>query len=410
MSKYLLKLTSYQKITLNNWVNNNTRETLKRSIKKTHVDLGAFILLFSLILFSVPIYATQSSNLPISTSTEESLVTVYQNSYKSVVEIFTIWPNKGTAGQGTGFVYGNYIVTNAHVVISKGEVGIVDVTFWDGTNYEAKVLGADTLTDLAVLKLPQEADRKLVSLPIGDSSALKVGERVVAIGSPQGFTSSMATGIISAVGRLSSQVYETASKKLEQPLGSLVSSNPDMIQTDTAINHGNSGGPLLNTRGEVIGVCDLGLADVNIVGINFAIPINTVKKVVPSLITNGKFDHPWLGVGGTSVNAAIARELGLADSRGFLVAGVQPGSPAEKAGIQGGDRTTIVRGTEVTLGGDIIINVDGKPVRSINDILVHMLRNKIVGENLDLTIIRDGQLGHLNVVLEPLPENLKPSL
>ncbi len=371
---------SDQEIILNKWFNDIMGEKL-RSIRKAHADLGPFILLFSLVLFSVPVYATQTSNSLVSSS-EENLATVYEKSYKSVVEIFTIWPNKGTAGQGTGFVYNNYIVTNAHVVLNEAEVGIVDVTFWDGINYEARVLGTDTLTDLAVLELPQEADSKLVSLPIGDSSALKIGERVVAIGSPQGFTSSMATGIVSALGRLSSQVYETAAKELEQPIGALISSNPDMIQTDTAINHGNSGGPLLNTRGQVIGVCDLTLADVNVVGINFAIPINTVKKVIPSLITNGKFDHPWLGVGGTSVNAAIARELGLADSRGFLVAGVQPGSPAEKAGIQGGDRTTIVRGAEVTLGGDVIINVDGKPVRSINDILVHMLRNKIVGENL----------------------------
>jgi S1-C subfamily serine protease len=252
-----------------------------------------------------------------------------------------------------------------------------------------------------------------VPLPIGDSSTLKIGERVVAIGSPQGFTSSISNGIVSALGRLSSQVDETAASQSEQPgqpTGGLASSNPDLIQTDTAINHGNSGGPLLNMRGEVIGVCDLSLVDFNIVGINFAIPINTAKKVVPSLITDGKFDHPWLGVGGTSVTAGITEELGLADSRGFLVVGVQAGSPAEKAGIQGGDRTAIIRGAEITVGGDVIINVDGKPVRSINDILVHMLRNKIVGENLELTIIRNGQLQQLDVPLEPLPENLKPPL
>jgi serine protease Do len=220
----------------------------------------------------------------------------------------------------------------------------------------------------------------------------------------------MSTGIVSALGRLSSQVDETVASQAEQPVQALVSSNPDLIQTDTPVNHGNSGGPLLNMRGEVIGICDLALIDFNIVGINFAIAINTAKKVVPSLITNGKFDHPWLGVGGTSVTAGIAKELELADSRGFLVAGVQPGSPAERAGIRGGDRTTIIRGTEVTVGGDVIINVDGKPVRSINDILVHMLRNKIVGENLKLTIVRDGQIQQLDVALEPLPENLKPQM
>jgi S1-C subfamily serine protease len=389
--------------------NNIMEKRLKSYIKKTHAELILFILLISLSLLSVPFYATASLNLGTSSS-DENPAPVYENSYKSVVEIFAMWPNQGTAGQGTGFVFGNYIVTNAHVVISKAEVGLADVTFWDGTNYEATVLGWDTLTDLAVLELPPEAETKLVPLPIGDSSTLKIGERVVAIGSPKGFTSSMSTGIVSALGRLSSQVLATAASELEQPPQALVSSNPDMIQTDTAINHGNSGGPLLNMRGEVIGVCDLGLASYDIVGINFAIPINTVKKVVPPLISNGKFEHPWLGIGGTAVTAGIAKELGLADSRGFLVAGVQPGSPAEKAGIQGGDRTAVIRGTEVTVGGDVIINVDGKPVRSINDILVHMLRNKIVGENLELTIVRDGQIVQLNVELEPLPENLKPPL
>jgi S1-C subfamily serine protease len=384
---------------------------IKNAIEITHTDLILFIVLISLILFTGSIYATPSSDIP--PSSDDDPAAVYEKSYRSVVEVFTTWPNQGAAGQGTGFVFGNYIVTNAHVVIKQGEVGLADVTFWDGTNYEASVLGSDTLTDLAILELPQEADSKLVPLPIGDSSTLKIGERVVAIGSPQGFTSSISNGIVSALGRLSSQVDETAASQSEQPgqpTGGLASSNPDLIQTDTAINHGNSGGPLLNMRGEVIGVCDLSLVDFNIVGINFAIPINTAKKVVPSLITDGKFDHPWLGVGGTSVTAGITEELGLADSRGFLVVGVQAGSPAEKAGIQGGDRTAIIRGAEITVGGDVIINVDGKPVRSINDILVHMLRNKIVGENLELTIIRNGQLQQLDVPLEPLPENLKPPL
>ena len=191
----------------------------KSNIKKTHAGLLLFFVLISLIIFPISIHATASSNITPS-SAEENPVTVYEKSYKSVVEIFTIWPNQGASGQGTGFVVGNYIVTNAHVVISQAEVGLADVTFWDGTNYEATVLGSDTLTDLAVLELPPEAESKLVPLPIGDSSTLKIGERVVAIGSPQGFTSSMSTGIVSALGRLSSQVDETAASQSEQPVPS----------------------------------------------------------------------------------------------------------------------------------------------------------------------------------------------
>lgn len=338
------------------------------------------------------------------------LADIYKKAHKSVVEIFSIYPNQGTGGMGTGFVFGEHIVTNAHVVLHNGEIGTVDVTFSNGNTYEAKVLGTDTLVDLAVLDLPEEADSELVSLPIGDSSTLEIGDRVLAIGSPSGFTSSMSTGIVSALGRLSSQLREAGAAALELKLDPILSANPDMIQTDTAINHGNSGGPLLNMRGEVIGVCDLGLASADFEGLNFVIPSSTVKKVIPSLISNGSFDHPWLGIAGTSVTAGIARELRMSEPRGFLVAAVADGSPAQKAGIQGGDTTAVIRGYKVTMGGDVIVSIDNKPVRNVNDVLVHLLRNKIVGETVLLTILRDGQTREVNVLLEALPQNLKPPL
>ena len=398
---------------------------------KSFIGLAIFVVLISSIISSSPVTVNsqlltsvqnnqiESSNNVTTLEPDPSMATgkfpyntnladIYERTQKSVVEIYSMFPNLGKAWKGTGFVLGKNIITNAHVVRNQAEIGIVDVTFSNGKSYDAKVLGTDTLIDLAVLALPEEANSELVPLSLGDSSTLKIGEQVVAIGSPGGFTSSMSTGIVSALGRLSSQVHVQAAKEKEIQLDSVISANPDMIQTDTAINHGNSGGPLMNMKGEVIGVNDLGLATLNYEGLNFAIPSNTVKKVIPSLISKGLFDHPWFGVGGMSVTSGIARELQMAEAYGFLVVMVAAGSPAEKAGIRGGDRTTIIKGQKVTLGGDVVVKIDDKRVRNVNDLLVYLLRNKIVGENLKLTIIRDGQIQQVEVLLEALPPHLKP--
>ena len=292
---------------------------------------------------------------------------------------------------GSGFVYDNngHIITNNHVVSGGGRL---DVTFLDGTVYRASLIGSDPFTDLAVLYVGEVPPEKLVPLPLADSSAIRVGEQVAAIGNPFGLSGSMSAGIISGVGRLIPA----------QEAGDF--SIPDVIQTDAPINPGNSGGPLLNMRGEVIGINSAIYSTTGqFAGVGFAIPSNTMGKVVPSLITAGSFHHPWLGVAGRDMTPGIAERLGLEEPRGFLVMEVVAGSPAEAAGIKGGDMDATIESVPTRLGGDVIVSIDNKMVRKIDDILVYLQREKAVGDELQLTILRDGQEMNITAVLGARP-------
>ncbi|HEV8404421.1 MAG TPA: trypsin-like peptidase domain-containing protein [Nitrososphaera sp.] len=311
---------------------------------------------------------------------------------KSVVQITdSDETNPGDSRLGSGFVYDNngHIITNNHVVSGGGRL---DVTFLDGTVYRATLIGSDPFTDLAVLYVKEAPKEKLVPLPLADSSKMRVGEEVAAIGNPFGLSGSMTAGIISGLGRLIPS----------QEAGDF--SIPDVIQTDAPINPGNSGGPLLNMRGEVIGINSAIFSTTGqFAGVGFAIPSDTMAKVVPSLITTGSFQHPWLGVAGRDMTPGIADHLGLKEPRGFLVMDVVAGSPAEKAGIRGGDEDATIDGVPVKLGGDVIIGVDNKTVRKIDDILVYLQREKTVGDELQLTILRDGQQMHITPILGARP-------
>ncbi|MGI0048831.1 MAG: S1C family serine protease [Nitrososphaera sp.] len=292
---------------------------------------------------------------------------------------------------GSGFVYdtNGHIITNNHVVSGGGRL---DVTFPDGTVYRASLIGSDPFTDLAVLYLEDVPPEKLAPLPLADSSAIRVGEQVAAIGNPFGLSGSMSAGIISGLGRLIPA----------QEAGDF--SIPDVIQTDAPINPGNSGGPLLNMRGEVIGINSAIFSTTGqFAGVGFAIPSNTIDKVVPSLITSGSFRHPWLGVAGSDMTPGIADRLGLEEPRGFLVMEVVAGSPAEQAGIRAGDEDATIDGVPIKLGGDVIVGVDNKTVRKIDDILVYLQREKAVGDELQLTILRDGQEMQITAVLGARP-------
>ena len=292
---------------------------------------------------------------------------------------------------GSGFVYDDngHIITNNHVVNGGGRL---DVTFLDGTVYRASLIGSDPFTDLAVLYVDEVPKEKLVPLPLADSSGISVGDQVAAIGNPFGLSGSMTSGIVSGLGRLIPS----------QEAGSF--SIPDVIQTDAAINPGNSGGPLLNMRGEVIGINSAIFSTTGqFAGVGFAVPSNTMAKVAPALITQGSFTHPWLGVSGTDMTPGIAEALGLDEPRGFLVVDVVSGSPAERAGIQAGNREATIDGRPIELGGDVIVAVDGKPVRKIDDILVYLQREKGVGDNLELTVLRDGKLRDITAVLGARP-------
>jgi serine protease Do len=310
---------------------------------------------------------------------------------------------------GSGFVYDKegHIITNNHVV--AGGSGDLDVTFLDGTVYDARLIGSDPYSDLAVLKVEEDVPRdKLVPLPLGNSSTLKIGQPVAAVGNPFGLSGSITEGIISGLGRSlpSSVPQDPTIPQLDVP--SLPAppafSIPDIIQTDAAINPGNSGGPLLNTRGEVIGINTAIFSNTgSYSGVGFAIPSNMIQKVVPSLITTGSYTHPYIGITGLDITPEIAEAMGLQEARGFLVTDVIKGGPSDRAGIHGGYIVTNINGTEIELGGDVILEIDNKTVRTINDILTYLNTQKKVGDIVQLTVLRDGQLQEIPVTLAARP-------
>jgi S1-C subfamily serine protease len=327
---------------------------------------------------------------------ELTLPDLFTSAEKSVVQITDSNEASADSRLGSGFVYDNngHIITNHHVVNGGGRL---DVTFLDGNVYRARLIGSDPFTDLAVLYVQEVPADKLLPLPLADSSKIRIGEQVAAIGNPFGLSGSMTAGIVSGLGRLIPS----------QEAGSF--SIPDVIQTDAPINPGNSGGPLLNMRGEVIGINSAIFSTTGqFAGVGFAVPSDTVAKVIPALITTGSFNHPWLGVSGTDMTPGVAEALGLEQPRGFLVVDVVSGSPAERAGIQGGDSESVIDGRPIELGGDVIIGIDDKPVRKIDDILVYLQREKSVGDNLKLTVLRDGQVQDVIAVLGARP-NLQES-
>jgi S1-C subfamily serine protease len=331
-------------------------------------------------------------------NSEMALPDLFEHVEKSVVQITdSVQSNPANSRLGSGFVYDNngHIITNYHVV-NGGGGDRLDVTFLDGTVYRATLIGSDPFTDLAVLYVADAPKDKLAPLPLANSSATRVGEQVAAIGNPFGLSGSMTAGIISGVGRLIPS----------QEAGDF--SIPDVVQTDAPINPGNSGGPLLNMRGEVIGINSAIFSTTGqFAGVGFAIPSNTIAKVVPSLVTTGSFKHPWLGVSGTDMTPGIAEALGLKEPRGFLVVGVVDGSPAAKAGIHSGEKDATIDGRPIKLGGDVITAIDGKVVRKIDDILVYLQREKSVGDNLKLMVLRGGQEQEVNVMLGARPNSLE---
>ena len=328
----------------------------------------------------------------IQTSSKFSLMEIFEKTEASVVQVNVrsadgrIMPGN----MGSGFVYSDdgYIITNNHVIDNAEKVTI---TFLDGESYIAQIIGTDSDLDLAVLKV-QTGSTYLQPIPIGDSSKLKVGQEIAAIGNPFGLSGSMTSGIISQMGRL-----------LPQDSGYSI---PDVIQTDAAINPGNSGGPLLNMKGEVVGInTAIQSATGEFTGVGFAVPSNTVKKVIPVLIEKGIFHHPWMGISGSDVDPELAKVRELNSSKGFLIATVIEGSPAEDAGLQGVTDTKEIDGREYPLDGDIILKIDDVVVRKISDILVYLQREKSIGDEMIMTINRDGMLIEKVLVLGERPLN-----
>jgi serine protease Do len=331
--------------------------------------------------------------------TELPLPDLFQKVEKSVVQITDSSEiNVFESRLGSGFVYDDngHIITNHHVVSGGGNR--LDVTFPDGIVYRASLIGSDPSADIAVLYVEEVSKEKLLPLSLADSSKVRVGERVAAIGNPFGLSGSLSNGIVSGVGR---QI------PAEEEEGFTI---PDIIQTDAPINPGNSGGPLLNMRGEVIGINSAIYSTTGqFAGVGFAIPSNTIAQVMPSLITTGSYQHPWLGVAGRDMTPGIADRLGLDEPRGFLVMDVVTGSPAEKAGIQRGNEDTVIDGIPIKLGGDVIIAVDNNTVRKIDDILAYVEMKKSVGDDLKLTILREGQTMEVIATLAARPSQQESS-
>ena len=302
---------------------------------------------------------------------------------------------------GSGFIYDNsgHIITNYHVVAGS-DPNDISITFIDGTVYRARVVGTDQYSDLAVLHVEDDIPaEKLIPLPLANSSGLLVGQEVVAIGNPFGLSGSMTEGIVSGLNRLI-PVYQDPFSNVATPAFSI----PDVIQTDAAINPGNSGGPLLNMRGEVVGINSAIFSTTGgFAGVGFAVPSNTIAKVAPVLIERGFFEHPWLGVSGIDMTPETAETIGLGEPRGFLVIEVAPGGPADGAGVQGGDTPMQLNGMEIPLGGDVVLAINDRDVRKIDDVLGYLQQATQVGETVTLTVWRDGQIIEIDVTLGARP-------
>jgi S1-C subfamily serine protease len=303
---------------------------------------------------------------------EQLLIELYENASPSVVYVAVSIGGLTVEGGGSGFVWDTkgHIVTNNHVVESARRI---EVTFADDTTAEAELVGRDPDNDLAVIKVDVPAGR-LHPVELGDSDALRVGQWAIAIGNPFGFEQTMTTGIVSGLGRV-----------VRQESGF---SLPQLIQTDAAINPGNSGGPLLDSHGRVIGVTTLIFSSSGTnAGVGFAVPVNTVERVVPSLITTGRYADPWLGIRGGDA-ALAADELDLSVEEGVLVQTVIQDGPAAKAGLR---------------GGDIIVAIDDTAVQDMDDLVVYLAENTSVGQRVTLTVLRDGRRQRIEVRLGERP-------
>ena len=354
---------------------------------------------------------TLSSNNSFNESLQEDLIKLYDKVDDSVVQITQDSNVPSTSRLGSGFIYDKegHIVTNYHVVAGDTINKEFDVTFTDGTGYKAAIVGVDPFAEIAVLKIPIENNteviEKLVPLQIGNFSEVNVGQRVAAIGNPFGLSASITDGIVSGLGRVL-PALPSENNQISIVEDTPAFSIPDIIQTDAAINPGNSGGPLLNMKGEVIGINTAIFSATGVYsGVGFAIPSYLLQKVVPSIISTGEYQHPYLGVSGTDINSDIAEIMNLQNTTGFLVIQVTSGSPAEKAGIRGGAILTEIDGREVELGGDVIIGIDNQSIRKIDDLLSYLDREKKVGENVTLTIIRNGQVQEIGLTLAARPDS-----
>jgi putative serine protease PepD len=328
------------------------------------------------------------------TEDERNNIGVYERVADAVVNVtstamqldffFNAFPTQGS-GSGSIIDTKGHILTNHHVVADAQKL---EVTLGDGSKWPARLVGSDPDNDLAVIKIDAPRE-KLKVISMGDSRNLKIGQKVLAIGNPFGLQRTLTTGIISSLGRT-----------IRSAVGTLIE---DVIQTDAAINPGNSGGPLLNSDGEIIGINSAIISPSGgNVGIGFAIPANTAKRVVPELLTKGYVTYPWIGATIQSLSPEIAKYRKLKIERGAMIAEVVKGGPADKAGLKGGNQKIQVGNMIVLVGGDIVVKADQHDVKT-NDELIRYIREKKPRDTILLKIYRNGGFVDMKVTLGERP-------
>jgi S1-C subfamily serine protease len=368
--------------------------------------IGIIVAVSSMVHPNIVIGFQESMSSPNTNQSSSSLNNLFKQVDNSVVQITSkvridsnpadLQTQNATA-LGSGFIYDNkgHIITNSHVVIGAP---VVDVTFIDGNRYTARVMGADIYSDIAVLQIIENITTVPYPKPLvfGNSSQVEVGQQVVAIGNPFGLENSMTTGIVSQIGRL-------------LPSQNLGFSIPDAIQTDAPINPGNSGGPLLDLQGSVIGMNTAVVSSSStpgFSGVAFAIPSNTISRIVPSLLQNGTYTHPFIGLEGATLTSDLAKSVnGLPPNfKGIFVDSVSKNGPADRAGLNGSSTDQYKQ----KHGGDVITAVDGHNVTQIEDFIGYLDEHTSVGQNVTLTVHRDGKTIDLKATLDPRPSSIAP--
>jgi 2-alkenal reductase len=373
--------------------------------------------LFAISILVLASFACQLPGVSVSSSSQPTPVSQVQSPPHILTKVPTVIPDDGSlsalyqlvlpgvvaistdTGLGSGFMFDGegHVVTNKHVVEGASTV---EVDFSSGFKAHGTVIGTDTDADLAVIQVDAPAE-EIHPLAIGDSDTLLVGQPVAAIGNPFGLSGTMTLGIISGLGR--TQPAHAA------PDGGGFFSTADVIQTDAAINPGNSGGPLFNLNGEVVGInqsirtnnVDQTTGNAVNSGVGFSISINLVKRVVPVLIRDGKYEYPYLGLSSGELNLAEIEALGLTSYTGAYVTSVVPGGPADQAGIRAGETSTSIN--SLNAGGDLIVAIDGNSINTFDDLLSYLVKNKSPGDTVVLTVIREGQTVDVNVTLGTRP-------
>jgi S1-C subfamily serine protease len=358
----------------------------KRPISKRISILIPFLVmvLFSTSqVFSAALTEEERNNIAVYDRVADGVVNVTSTAIQMDF-FFNAFPTQGS-GSGSVIDPRGHILTNHHVVANAQKL---EVTLADGSKWPAKLIGTDPDSDLAVIKIdvPKE---KLKVIPMGNSNGLRIGQKVLAIGNPFGLQRTLTTGIVSSLGRT-----------IRSEAGSLIE---DVIQTDAAINPGNSGGPLLNSDGEIIGINSAILSPSGgNVGIGFAIPANTAKRVIPELLAKGYVTYPWIGATIQSLIPEMAKYLKLKVERGAMIGEVVKGGPADKGGLKGGHQKIQVGNMIVLTGGDVVVKVDQHDVKT-NDELIHYIREKKPGDTILLKVYRSGDYVNVKVTLGERP-------